>query len=164
MKIGIISDTHGKFDAAIEGIFRGVDLIIHAGDIGTLDIVERLESIAPVLAVEGNNDSFARYPVERIEHIEGRSVLIRHIFGEIHQLRKADLEGLLRMAPDIVIFGHSHKPYKAKVGPTLLFNPGSAGARRFSLPRTVGLMTLGASRISTRIIDLEAKSQLRMHA
>jgi uncharacterized protein len=164
MKIGIISDTHGKFDVAVEGIFKGVDLVIHAGDIGKLEIIERLESIAPVLAVEGNNDSFGLYPVERLEYFDGRSLLIRHIFGEIHQLRKADLEALRRTAPDVVIFGHSHKPYKAKVRQTLLFNPGSAGPRRFSLPRTVGLMSLGGSKISTRILDVEGKPYPRMHA
>ncbi|HEY6330372.1 MAG TPA: metallophosphoesterase family protein [Blastocatellia bacterium] len=158
MKLGVISDTHGKYDIAIEPIFKGVDLIIHAGDIGDLKVVERLQLIAPVFAVEGNNDSFGIYPAERSEYIAGRSILIRHIFGEIHQLRKRDLEAVRVSGPDIIIFGHSHKPYDAKVGQTLLFNPGSAGPRRFSLPRTVGVIHLEKSRITSRIVDLEKKA------
>jgi len=158
MKIGVISDTHGRFDRAVDKIFRGVDLIVHAGDIGKLEIVTQLESIAPVVAVEGNNDSFGEYPQERLEQIEGRTILIRHIFGELHQLKKKDLEYLRQQSPDVLIFGHSHKPYRANVESTLLFNPGSAGPRRFSLPRTVGLMTIDRSTITTRFVDLE-KSQ-----
>jgi putative phosphoesterase len=155
MKLGIISDTHSKFDEALEAIFEGVDLIIHAGDIGKLEIIKRLEAIAPVLAVEGNNDSFGLYPIELREKIGGRSLLVRHIFGELHQLSKADMQMLRTDGPDIVIFGHSHKPYQTNVGKSLLFNPGSAGPRRFSLPRTVGLMQLNATEISAQIIDLE---------
>ena len=62
VKIGVISDTHGLFDESIVSIFAGVDLIIHAGDIGKLEVIARLEEIAPVIAVEGNNDSFGRFP------------------------------------------------------------------------------------------------------
>ena len=67
MIIGVISDTHGLFDQSIVSIFEGVDAIIHAGDIGKLEVIDRLEEIAPVFAVEGNNDSFRRFPVERLE-------------------------------------------------------------------------------------------------
>jgi putative phosphoesterase len=93
MKLGVISDTHGLFDEAIPPIFRGVNAIIHAGDIGRIEVITRLEQIAPVFAVEGNNDSFGVYPEERIENWIGYRVLIRHIFGELHQLPKADKKG-----------------------------------------------------------------------
>jgi putative phosphoesterase len=155
LRLGVISDTHGKFDEAVVQIFNSVDLIIHAGDVGKKEVIARLEQIAPVLVVEGNNDSPGLYPPERIERLEGRTLLVRHIFGELHQIGKKERETLERLAPDLVIFGHSHRPYQAALGKTILFNPGSAGPRRFSLPRTVGLVFLRASSIETQVKQLE---------
>jgi putative phosphoesterase len=154
-KIGVISDTHGKFDGAVVRLFKDVDLIIHAGDIGKAEVVTLLEQIAPVLAVEGNNDTPGLYPPERIERLAGRTILVRHIFGELHQMGKKERDEVERLAPDLVIFGHSHRPYRATLGKTILFNPGSAGPRRFSLPRTVGLLLIKATSIETRIKHLE---------
>ena|SRR5215510_3219067 len=155
IKLGVISDTHGLFDEAIPSIFKGVDAIIHAGDIGKIEVIERLERIAPVFPVEGNNDSFGVYPEERIEEWGHCLVLIRHIFGELHQLRKAERQIIEDLQPDIVVFGHSHRPYYEMVGQTTLFNPGSAGPRRFSLPRTVGLLTLRRNSGKGEIISLD---------
>lgn len=155
MKVGVISDTHGLFDKAVASIFAGVDAIIHAGDIGKIEVIHRLEEIAPVLAVEGNNDWFAAYPTERVEQLAGHRVMIRHIFGELHQIDESDRTLVARLQPDVVIFGHSHRPYNEVLGRTLLFNPGSAGPRRFSLPRTVGLLNLEEARPHARIISLE---------
>src|SRR5262245_16746430 len=155
MKLGVISDTHGLFDEAIPSIFKGVDAIIHAGDIGKIEVIERLEQIAPVLAVEGNNDSFGVYPEERIEDCADYLILIRHIFGELHQLRKADRERIKNLRPDLVVFGHSHRPYNAMLGETILFNPGSAGPRRFLLPRTVGLLSLRRNGAKGQIIKID---------
>ena len=155
LKLGVISDTHGRFDPAIVPIFTGVDCIIHAGDVGRIEVISRLEQIAPVLAVAGNNDSPGLYPTERIERLAGRTILVRHIFGELHQIGKIQREAVERLAPDLVIFGHSHRPYEAALGKTILFNPGSAGPKRFSLPRTVGLITIDDSGIRTQIRHLE---------
>ena len=155
MKLGVISDTHGLYDEAVGRIFAGVDAIVHAGDIGKLDIIARLERIAPVFAVEGNNDWFGQYPTERVEEMGGRRVLIRHIFGELHQLDRAAHQVIETERPDILIFGHSHRPYRERVGGTLLFNPGSAGPRRFKLPRTVGRLTLAPDRVEAEIISLD---------
>jgi uncharacterized protein len=155
VKLGIISDTHGLYDEAVNKIFAGVDRIIHAGDIGKLEIIDRLETIAPVFAVEGNNDWFGQYPTERLEEISGRRVLIRHIFGELHQLDASAHRTLETYRPDLLIFGHSHRPYQHQLDRTLLFNPGSAGPRRFNLPRTVGLITLTRTDIDARIIHLD---------
>ena len=155
VKLGVISDTHGKFDPAIAPLFCGVDCIIHAGDIGKAEVIQRLEEIAPVLAVEGNNDSPGLYAAERIERFAGRILLVRHIFGELHQIGKQEREIVERLAPDIVIFGHSHRPYQARLGRTILFNPGSAGPKRFSLPRTVGLLSITSTSIETQIKHLE---------
>jgi len=155
VRIGIVSDTHGRFDPALPRLFRAVDAIIHAGDIGRLDVIQALEAIAPVLAVEGNNDHFGRFPEERLERLGGRRILVRHVFGELHQLRDPDRALVERLRPDVVVFGHSHRPYQARLGRVLLFNPGSAGPRRFSLPRTAGLLRLGARRIDAEILHLD---------
>jgi putative phosphoesterase len=154
-KIGVISDTHGRFDEAVVPAFEGVDLIVHAGDVGKAGVIQRLDEIAPVLAVEGNNDAPGLYPTELFERIAGRTILVRHIFGELHQIGKKEREAVERLAPDIIVFGHSHRPYEARLGHTILFNPGSAGPRRFSLPRTVGLLLIDDSGIHTRIQHLE---------
>lgn len=155
MRIGVISDTHGLFDESIRSIFEDVDAIIHAGDIGKLAVIEQLEGIAPVFAVEGNNDSFRRYPNQRVEELAGHRVMIRHIFGELHQLKPDAKKIVERLRPDILVFGHSHRTYQQMLGKTLLFNPGSAGPRRFSLPRTVGMLSLKPSGIEARIISLD---------
>ena len=143
------------FDRSIVSLFDGVEAIIHAGDIGKLDIITRLEQIAPVIAVEGNNDWFNRFPTESIQKLAGHTVLIRHIFGELHQLQDADRNLLDSLQPDVVVFGHSHRPYVERLGRTMLFNPGSAGPKRFSLPRTVGLLSLAENHVDAEIIRLD---------
>jgi uncharacterized protein len=158
MRLGVVSDTHGRFDPAIPGLFRDVEAILHAGDIGTPDVISALEAIAPVYAVEGNVDvgwAAGRFPTERLERFAGRRVLLRHVFGELHQLRATDRAQVAAVAPDIVVFGHSHRPYRARLGRTLLFNPGSAGPRRFSLPRTVGFLRFSSRRIDAEIVHLD---------
>jgi putative phosphoesterase len=155
VKIGVISDTHGLFDESIASIFADVDAVIHAGDIGKLEVITRLEEIAPVFAVEGNNDSFGRFPVQRVEELRGHRVLVRHIFGELHKLRESDKQMVEELQPQVVVFGHSHRPYQQMLGPALLFNPGSAGPRRFSLPRTVGILSLGSEGPESRIINID---------
>lgn len=155
LRIGVISDTHGLFDESIPSIFDGVAAIIHAGDIGKLEIIDRLEQIAAVFAVEGNNDNFGKFPDERLEELAGRRLMIRHIFGELHQLRQRDRRMVEEIQPHVLVFGHSHRPYQQMLGKTMLFNPGSAGPRRFSLPRTVGVLSLKRSGVEARIISLD---------
>jgi putative phosphoesterase len=155
VNIGVISDTHGFFDESIASIFDGVDAIIHAGDIGKLEIIERLEAIAPVFAVRGNNDPSLILPEDRVEELAGRRIMIRHIFGELHQLKISDRKIVEQLRPDILVFGHSHRPYQQMLGKTMLFNPGSAGPRRFSLPRTVGMLTLNTFGAESQIITLD---------
>jgi len=155
VRIGVISDTHGMFDRGIVTLFEGVDAIIHAGDIGKLEVISQLEQIAPVIAVEGNNDWFNQFPTEAIQKLAGHTILIRHIFGELHKLDAAEKRILDRVQPDVVVFGHSHQPYLERLGRTLLFNPGSAGPKRFSLPRTVGILSLEENRIDPKIIQLD---------
>jgi putative phosphoesterase len=153
--IGVISDTHGLLDEKVLELFRGVSHIIHAGDIGSEDLIWQLEEIAPVIAVRGNNDSDRMcFPNERMALIEGRTFYVRHIFATVEKMTKAQERVIERHMPDAVIFGHSHKAYSGQWRGTLLFNPGSAGPKRFSLPRSVGILELHEESITSRIIEL----------
>ena len=155
--IGVISDTHGLFDERVLELFRGVRSIIHAGDIGDEEIIWRLEKIAPVIAVRGNNDSDKMcFPLERMAIIEERTFYVRHIFSTVEKMTPAQQRIIERHMPDAVLFGHSHKAYSGIWRGTLLFNPGSAGPKRFSLPHTVGLLELSEDSITPRIISLES--------
>lgn len=144
MRLGIISDTHGLLRPEVFEVFRQVDQILHAGDIGPPEILEELETIAPVLAVFGNTDGFevrARVP-EVIEiEIEGFAFLVVH--G--HQLGVPTPDKLARRWPDaeVIVFGHTHKPLLTIIDQVVtVMNPGGAGARRFNLPASVGIMEL----------------------
>ncbi len=156
IRLGIIADTHGLFDPAILHHFRHVDHILHAGDIGKRSVVERLQMIAPVTAVSGNVDGYDQggFPPETIIELAGIRIAIRHILYEKGRLTKEGRVFLDHMRPDICIFGHTHQPKREWAGDTLLFNPGSAGPKRFSLPRMVGTITIG-TRLFTKHIRLE---------
>ncbi|EEF62408.1 metallophosphoesterase family protein [Pedosphaera parvula] len=153
MKIGIISDTHNFFDPKIPKIFKGVDHILHAGDIGQPQIIHQLESIAPVTAVLGNTDVGLHYRQTEVVKLGGRKFLVHHIVdaqrpSEVLQRR------LSRENPDVVVFGHTHKPFNELIGHTLYFNPGSAGKKRFSLPRTLAILHCDAKGIRPEYFDL----------
>jgi uncharacterized protein len=153
--IGVISDTHGLLDEKVLELFGGVRSIIHAGDIGDEELIWRLEKIAPVIAVRGNNDSDTMcFPNERMAVIEGRTFYVRHIFATVEKMTRAQQRIIDRHMPDAVIFGHSHKAYADTWRGTLLFNPGSAGPKRFSLPRSIGLLELTEEAITPRVIEI----------
>lgn len=154
--IGVISDTHGKLDEAVFRLFEGVYRIIHAGDIGSEELIWQLENIAPVIAVRGNNDSATMcFPTERMAVIEERTFYVRHQFATVEKMSNAQQRIIERHMPDVVVFGHSHQAYAGTWRGTLLFNPGGAGPKRFHLPRTVGLIELGEDEVTPRIINLE---------
>ncbi len=156
IRLGVIADTHSLFDLAIMRHFRGVDHIIHAGDIGRRLVIEQLEIIAPVTAVSGNVDGYEEsgFPTETIIKLNGFRIAIRHVVFEAGKLTKDGRAFLDRTQPDICIFGHTHQPKSEWLGDTLLFNPGSAGPKRFTLPRMVGRITMGI-RLSAKHITLE---------
>lgn len=146
MRLGIIADTHGLLRPEVFDVFAGVDRILHAGDIGPPELLAELEAIAPVTAVFGNTDGFdlrARVP-EIVEiRIEGFDFLLLH--G--HQLGAPTPEKLHRAYPgaEVIIFGHTHRPLLTIVDQVVtVMNPGGAGARRFDLPASVGIMELEA--------------------
>ena len=141
--IGIISDTHGQFDPKISHVFKGVRHILHAGDIGDLQVLKQLESIAPVTAVWGNVDEGNVPPgVDEQKTLElcGLRIFMTHILGSPQHLGRALRQRIEEVQPDVVVFGHSHQSLIERHGKVLYFNPGSAGPKRFSLPRSVGLL------------------------
>ena len=153
-RIGIISDTHVphfSFPDAVWTLFDGVELIIHAGDLSTLSVLSELETIAPVVAVQGN--------VEREEVIRKlpikREVVIGHCrIGMVHILGDSrDYERTARQEfPDahVVVFGHSHIPYNREHNGLLLFNPGSATDRRRQPTCSVGMLYIDSEVLSVR--------------
>ena len=155
IRIGVIADTHGVFDPAVRRHFQGVDHILHAGDIGNRSVIEQLEQIAPVTAVSGNvdNDQPRGFPSEAVIELAGRRIAIRHILYEGGKMTKGGRAFLQEEQPDLCIFGHTHQPKVERFGKTLLFNPGSAGPRRFKLPRGVGMIRIG-TRLTTQHIRL----------
>ena len=155
IRIGVIADTHGLFDPAIRRHFKGVDHILHAGDIGDRSVIEQLEQIAPVTAVSGNvDDGQCGSPSETVIKLAGRRIAIRHILYEGGKLTKDGRAFLARERPDICVFGHTHQPKAERFGRTLLFNPGSAGPKRFRLPRGLGTLTIEGGRIEPTLIIL----------
>lgn len=144
VRIGVIADTHGLFDASIKRHFAGVARIIHAGDIGDRAVIDRLGEIAPVIAVSGNVDKYERsgFPCEAVVNLGGYRIAIRHIVYQGGTLTNEGRAFLERVQPDVCIFGHTHRPVIEHLGNILLLNPGSAGPKRFSLPRGLGVLTL----------------------
>ena len=140
MTIGVVSDTHNFFDPKLPRLLEGVDHILHAGDIGQPHIIVELEQIAPVTAVGGNTDDGDwRYHDTRIVELAGRKFLVHHIVNP--QAPGDWLEELIaREHPDVIVFGHTHKPFSEKIGGILYFNPGYAGKSRFNMPRSIALL------------------------
>lgn len=155
IRIGVIADTHGLFDPAIQRHFRSVDHILHAGDIGDRSVIEQLEQIAPVTAVSGNvDDEQCGFLSETVIKLAGLRIAIRHILYEGGKLTKDGRAFLDREQPDLCVFGHTHQPKAEWLSKTLLFNPGSAGPKRFTLPRGLGILTIEGSRIEPALIIL----------
>jgi uncharacterized protein len=144
MRLGIIADTHGLLRPEVFDVFAGVDRILHAGDIGSPELLSELEAIAPVTAVWGNTDGFDLRGVvpEIVEiRIEGFDFLVVH--G--HQLGIPSPHKLHARWPaaEVIVFGHTHKPLLTTVDQVVtVMNPGGAGPRRFDLPASVGIMEL----------------------
>ncbi|HVY68828.1 MAG TPA: metallophosphoesterase family protein [Verrucomicrobiae bacterium] len=152
-KIGVISDTHGHLDSQVVRLFAGVEHILHAGDIGSPCLVLELEEIAPVTAVNGNNDGDLDYEETEVVIVGGRKFLVHHIIDprapdEFLRLR------IERESPDVVVFGHTHKAFAETIGGILYFNPGYAGRPRFNLTRSVAILHCGESGIRPETLPL----------
>lgn len=155
--IGVISDTHGLLRDEALAALAGSALILHAGDVGPPEILERLAEIAPVRAVRGNTDGGAF----------GATLPIRDVVGLgpppapdvplaciVHDIEDLDLDPAAA-GVQVVVYGHSHRPSAEVRGGVLYFNPGAAGHRRFQLPVTLGQLVVEAEgTITWRIVDL----------
>jgi putative phosphoesterase len=150
-RIGIISDTHGLLRPEAFNALEGADLIIHAGDIGDLQIIDKLAAIAPVVAVRGNTDNEIRsYNLKKTEVAD----LGVHIIYILHDVSRLDIDPSAAHI-QVVIHGHSHRPAIQKHDGVLYINPGSAGPRRPKLPVTVAVLNITGKKLNAVIIDLK---------
>lgn len=150
MKVGVISDTHGLLRPEALAALQGCGQIIHAGDIGSPQILDQLASIAPLHVVRGNNDLDADWAGQLADRLQwdlfGWQVLL------VHDI--ADVPAVLDPGVNLVISGHSHQPSIEWCGERLYLNPGSAGRRRFKLPVTLALLEVSANALEPRIVPL----------
>ena len=154
MKVGVISDTHNFFDPKIPSLFAGVDHILHGGDIGNPIIIAQLQEIAPVTAVKGNTDDpIFRYLQTRIVELEDTKFLIHHIVSP-HALEASLAEQIKTEQPDLVVFGHTHKPFWEIINGITFFNPGYAGKSRFGMERTLAILERKQDGIKHRYFPL----------
>ena len=150
MRIGIISDTHGLLRPEAQRALLGVQLIIHAGDVGAPEILTQLKLIAPVFAVRGNVDTqpwAKELPLTTVVETSGFS------FYVLHNLRDLDLKPQAA-GFDAVISGHTHQAEQHHDSGVLFLNPGSAGPRRFQLPVTLALLEIAKKPWNAQIVPL----------
>lgn len=144
MRLGVIADTHGLLRPEVFDVFRDVDHILHAGDLGPIDVLTELESLAPVTAVYGNTDGpEVRSRLLQVAQVEldGFRIVVTH--GD--QLGSPTPDKLHAAFPEaeILVFGHTHRPLLTLVDVVVtVINPGGAGPRRFGLPPSVGILEL----------------------
>ena len=155
MKIGVISDTHNYFDLRLPELFAGVDHIFHAGDIGLPMIVMELEAIAPVTAVLGNNDDGLDFRETEVVQLGALKFLVHHIVN-VHDLSDVMKSRMEREKPDVVVFGHSHKPFNQVIDGALFFNPGYAGKPRFGQTRSIAILHCEGKGVRPEFIELDA--------
>jgi putative phosphoesterase len=149
--LDVISDTHGLLRPEAVEALHGSDRILHAGDVGDSEILERLAQVAPVTAVRGNVDTGAwAKPLPETEVVEagGVSIYMLHDLGQLDL--KAEAAGFR-----VVVYGHSHRLKIEEKNGVLFFNPGSAGPRRFHLPVSVGKLTIEAGKVRTEFVELD---------
>ncbi len=149
--IGLISDTHGLLRPEALSALAGSELIIHAGDIGSPDVLEKLRAIAPVIAVRGNNDREAwAKEIPEVEVVELGSILL-YVIHDVQELDLAPASAGLAA----VISGHSHRPSITELRGVRFINPGSAGPRRFKLPISVVRLTVLDCGVEAELIELK---------
>lgn len=152
-RIGLISDTHGLVRPSVHDALAGVELILHAGDVGGADVLDELAQLAPVQAVAGNTDDpGAGLEREIVRKLGGLSLHVSH--G--HELGSPTPERLLARYPEqVLVYGHTHRPLVFREGGRLVVNPGAAGPRRFDVRPTVAVLTISNSEPDVELIELE---------
>ena len=151
MLIGVISDTHGLLRPEALAALAGVEHILHAGDVGDAAILDALREIAPVTAIRGNVDGWgecAELPTTDVVELAGK------LFYLVHSVRDLAIDPVAAGVA-VVVSGHSHKAAIEMKKGVMYLNPGSAGPRRFSLPVTVALVTVGET-VTAKVVELVA--------
>ncbi|HEX5049147.1 MAG TPA: metallophosphoesterase family protein [Gammaproteobacteria bacterium] len=151
-RVGLISDTHGVLRPEAVDFLRGCDFIVHAGDIGGAEVSARLEKLAPLTVVRGNNDkgpwanAIAETEVLRVDDV---------LIYVLHDIAELDLDPVAA-GFRVVVSGHSHRPSTETRDGVLYVNPGSAGPRRFKLPICAGELQIAGASVAARIVELNA--------
>ncbi|HEU6451575.1 MAG TPA: metallophosphoesterase family protein [Gemmatimonadaceae bacterium] len=151
--IGLVSDTHGLVRPELHDALEGVELILHAGDVGGDDVLDELATIAPVEAVYGNTDAPGR---PRLAQAIVRSVgdLRVHV-SHGHELGSPTPARLLAAYPaEVLVYGHTHRPLVTRAEGRLVVNPGAAGPRRFDIQPSVALLSIDGDSAEAKIITL----------
>jgi putative phosphoesterase len=157
VKVGLVSDTHDLLDPKLEALFAGVDEILHAGDVTRAHVLEGLARVAPVRAARGNNDVGpfgASLPEHLWVELGAITALVVHQIGARKRLDPTLVRALARRPAQLVLHGHSHRPGVELLDGRLFVNPGSAGPRRFSLPRAAGLLVTRGHEVRVELFDL----------
>jgi putative phosphoesterase len=148
--LGVISDTHGLLRPEAVEALRGSDRILHAGDVGTPEILKALAKIAPVTAIRGNVDTelwARRLPMAEVVEAGAISIYMLHDLAQLDL--KPEAAGFR-----VVVYGHSHQPKIEEKNGVLYFNAGSAGPRRFHLPVSVGRLTIASGNVHAEFVEL----------
>jgi len=151
--LGLISDTHGLIRPGVHSALTGVELILHAGDVGGTAILDELRLIAPIRAVFGNTDppDHPELSTEVSVQVNGLRVHVSH--G--HEVGSPTPEKLAeRYDADVVVYGHTHRPLVTRMNGMLFVNPGAAGPKRFNISPSVGRLTIADGRAEVEIIDI----------
>lgn len=150
MRIGVVSDTHNLLRPRVLELLAGCERILHAGDVGGLEILEQLRRVAPVAAVRGNMDTgptAAELPPVLAGDLDGLP------FRMVHSREEVDPSWPRKLR--LIVFGHSHRPELEWRGDCLLLNPGACGPRRFHLPLTIAILTVAGNRLVPEILAVE---------
>lgn len=163
VRFGLISDTHGWLDPAVADHFRGVDLIVHAGDVGDAAVLAGLAAVAPVMAVRGNIDfgALADLPLHDVRDVRGVRVAALHIAGAPGRPNAAARALIDGRSPDLLVVGHSHVVGFSRHGATLVVNPGAAGRHGFHERRTAFVLAWAGGAWQAWRIDLGPRGRPR---
>jgi putative phosphoesterase len=154
--VGLISDTHGLVRPDVARVFSGVELILHAGDVGGAAVLEALKKIAPVEAVYGNVDD-PHDPALMRERVVTLGAVTIHV-SHGHEVGRPSAELMLaRYQGDVVVFGHTHRAVVYDAGQRLCVNPGAAGPRRFDVRPSVARLIITAGRPRAEIVSIDAR-------
>ena len=150
LRVGLVADTHGVLRPAARAFLVGCDYIVHGGDIGAAEILDELATLAPLIAVRGNNDTqpwAAHLPATELIRVGSLFVYV------IHDLAQLDIDPEA-IGVGVVVSGHSHRPKIEERGAVLYVNPGSCGPRRFTLPISIGEIIVSDNGAKARVVDL----------